>query len=407
MRGFAIEYNLLNLPAKIRKGGDSIEYVYSAKGEKLAKKKNGAVVNYYCGNMVYKADLTPDYVIHPEGLALYSGGAYGFQFNLTDHLGNVRTVLNASAAVQQANDYFPFGLTHATVANIAKNKYLYNGKELQDDVLGGIAFDQLDYGARFYDPVIGRWHAVDPMAEQNRRWSPYAYCYNNPLRFVDPDGMRGIFRPVPRPINYNNRQIYTMNRAQMQNRSFQRITTYQGVGQRGGFSPAYVETYTTAGGNSSQMSAGNNTGRNWARAIESGEYILKNVSIFINASNSSPTMETKNSIVFSNPADQTAFNNAQNAYEQEYNTRVGDLEAPQVPELNATVSERQNYANQMAGYNFQKILIKNEMGISPKEQVIRNFDFKNAKIIKVEEQPYFSNHYFNIIGNEKRKKEKN
>ncbi|MDR1056006.1 MAG: hypothetical protein LBL90_09365, partial [Prevotellaceae bacterium] len=52
LRSFSIEYNVLNLPAKIRKGGDSIEYVYSAKGEKLAKKKNGAVVNYYCGNMV-------------------------------------------------------------------------------------------------------------------------------------------------------------------------------------------------------------------------------------------------------------------------------------------------------------------------------------------------------------------
>jgi RHS repeat-associated protein len=189
MRGFSIEYNVLNLSAKIRKGGDSIEYIYLAKGEKLVKKKNGAVVNYYCGNMVYKADLTPEYVIHPEGLALYSGGAYGFQFNLTDHLGNVRTVLNASAAVQQANDYFPFGLTHATVANIAKNKYLYNGKELQNDVLGGIVFDQLDYGARFYDPVIGRWHAVDPLAEQNRGLSPFAYGSNNPINWIDPDGM--------------------------------------------------------------------------------------------------------------------------------------------------------------------------------------------------------------------------
>ncbi|MDR1181413.1 MAG: hypothetical protein LBL13_05510, partial [Bacteroidales bacterium] len=209
------------LPAKIRKGGDSIEYVYSAKGEKLAKKKNGAVVNYYCGNMVYKADLTPEYVIHPEGLALYSGGAYGFQFNLTDHLGNVRTVLNASAAVQQANDYFPFGLTHATVANIAKNKYLYNGKELQNDVLGSIVFDQLDYGALFYDPVIVRWHVVDPLAEQNRRWSPYAYCYNNPLRFVDPDGREtrvamnddGTYRVIGGELNKDrNIYVYTQDK---------------------------------------------------------------------------------------------------------------------------------------------------------------------------------------------------
>ncbi len=183
----SIQYNYLNLPQRIVGSTQQISYIYDAAGIKLAKIGTGGAYTYYAGSFVYSGSSL-SYILTKEGMWLPGGN---YQYYLKDHLGNTRLAVNTSGpggTLVQQTDYYPFGMDITVYNGGLDNRYRYNGKEFQEDAINNRKLDWYDYGARFYDPALGRWHTVDPLAEKSRRWSPYTYALDNPLRFTDPDG---------------------------------------------------------------------------------------------------------------------------------------------------------------------------------------------------------------------------
>jgi RHS repeat-associated protein len=82
------------------------------------------------------------------------------------------------------------------------NRYKFNGKELDEET--GFYY----YGARYYDPRISIWLSTDPKAEKYPSYSPYNYCLNNPILFIDPDGQDPIITITNKVVGYAYQKIY-------------------------------------------------------------------------------------------------------------------------------------------------------------------------------------------------------
>jgi RHS repeat-associated protein len=103
-------------------------------------------------------------------------------YYIKDYLASIRLTFDQDGTVVNAQDYCSYGEIFRSIPTTYSNKYKFTEKERDTET----GYDY--FGARFYDSRLGRWLSVDPLADKYPGWSPYNYCLNNPLKYVDPDG---------------------------------------------------------------------------------------------------------------------------------------------------------------------------------------------------------------------------
>ena len=205
-----IDYDDRGMPVRIQfTDGSVTEHVYASDGRRLRMRHLTAVeglsvalksrheltesetltkdsVDYMgnfqvIGNRVRRFDFADGYATYRQNVP---AEVLDFHFFVRDHQGSVTAVIGRESA-EQLTRYYPFGglMTQDCMGEgVSADKY--TGKRL--DRMHGL--DWYDFGARQYDPVYGRFSVIDPLCEKYPHLSPYAYCENDPVNFVDPDG---------------------------------------------------------------------------------------------------------------------------------------------------------------------------------------------------------------------------
>ena len=217
-----ISYNRQNRPARMRHAGGTETFTYLPDGTKRGRtflgKDRSLSRTEYRGNLVC-ADDSLKYILFDGGLIAMDRAEPEYLFFLRDHLGSTRVVARSNGKAVQVNHYYPYGMAYASGrmsgnaeahpvtgegGNVidgdleigggtggmelarpgASQPYRFLGNELYTSNSLGL----YDFSARMYDPALGRFLSVDPMAESYRHLSPYAYCAGNPVVYVDKDG---------------------------------------------------------------------------------------------------------------------------------------------------------------------------------------------------------------------------
>ena len=199
----AVEYNHINLPTKVTVTGSNagtIDYVYAADGAKLRKTTSTGLQVDYSGGYVYNNGVL-QFFPHPEGYVSVGNGSYQYVYNYSDHLGNIRLSytdadgngsMDPANEIVEENNYCPMGMKHqgyndmvSPYGNSIAKKWKFQGVEFEE----ALDIDLYEMEFRNYDPAIGRFMSIDPLAEQRNWLTPYNFVQNNPIMRVDPSGL--------------------------------------------------------------------------------------------------------------------------------------------------------------------------------------------------------------------------
>ena len=184
-----IVYDVLgNLKCITFSNGFKTRYIYDAAGNKLRTTHESAVTNTtdYIGNFVFEDGKLDKYLFDGGYCSFDNNQNPTFHYYEKDHLGSIRMVVNEKGTIEQVNHYYPFGGVYGDLsynAEIQKSKYI--GKEF-DHMYG---LDWYDHGARMYDAAGLFWDRKDPLFSKYYSLSPYLYCGNNPVLYLDIDGL--------------------------------------------------------------------------------------------------------------------------------------------------------------------------------------------------------------------------
>lgn len=193
-----ISYDNLGNPRSITFfGGNMIEYVYAADGQRLRTihRFNSDQLQLqpfptadsidYRGNLVLKQDLPSQYRFEGGYASFIQNRIEDFHYYIQDYMGNNRAVVKTRTSPEQVIHYYPYGGVIGGIglgANV--QDYKFEGKEL--DRTSGL--DNYDIEARQYFAMAPMWDRVDPLCEKYYGISPYAYCGGDPVNRVDKNG---------------------------------------------------------------------------------------------------------------------------------------------------------------------------------------------------------------------------